>query len=382
MNDKLRSLPDWLALVVSVAALATSVFIGVAAIEVSRDTLDIQRKHDELSIKPILEFRYKFGISAVREDSGFLALINVGEGPATITRIVATFDGNPVQTEADSLARISRGLGLISRTLRVDQSIGSGGATTLFGIPARNLRPTEVCPADSARKNFFQQMQIEVEYKSLYNKLDTARFSYRSTNTSGCGRGRRPRGRRRPARRRGAVAKSRTASYLARGLGDANGGSMIQISEFWEDEEFEHPPLTDAMLREAEARLGVTLPSEYVQLLRVRNGGGTREFVFPMPPRASTANEAEDEPLDELFGIVTDPEFVTGANVLETAYYTEEWGLPPGQVLLCGDGHTWISLDYRKGPVPSVVWIDVECDEVIQVASSFAAFLDLLVPMG
>lgn len=160
---------------------------------------------------------------------------------------------------------------------------------------------------------------------------------------------------------------------------------MIRISEFWdddEDEENKHPPLTDGMLAEAEARLGVTLPAEYVQLLRVQNGGGTREFVFPMPPRVCTANEAEDEPLDELFGIITDPECVTGANVLETTYYTAEWGLPPRQVLLCGDGHTWISLDYREGPVPSVLWIDVECDEEIQVAPTFAAFLDLLTPVG
>jgi hypothetical protein len=156
---------------------------------------------------------------------------------------------------------------------------------------------------------------------------------------------------------------------------------MIPISEFWKDEQNERPPLTDAMLAEAEVRLGVTLPAEYVQLLRVQNGGGTRQFVFPMPPRVRTGNEAEDEPFDELFGIIIDPESETGANVLETGYYTAEWGLPPRQVLLCGDGHTWISLDYRGGPAPSVLWIDVGRNEEIQIAPSFAAFLDLLVPV-
>ena len=155
---------------------------------------------------------------------------------------------------------------------------------------------------------------------------------------------------------------------------------MIPVDKFWGDEYTENPPLTNEMLAEAEARLGVTLPGEYVQLLRIQNGGSTRGFEFPMPPRARTADEAEDEPLDELFGIVTDPEIDSRFNVLESAYYTEEWDLPPHQVLLCGDGHTWISLDYRHGPVPSVVWIDVECEQEIQVAPTFAAFLEVLVP--
>jgi hypothetical protein len=153
---------------------------------------------------------------------------------------------------------------------------------------------------------------------------------------------------------------------------------MVPIDEFWGDRYKAHPPLTGEMLADAESRLGVTLPGEYVQLLRIQNGGYTRGFKFPMPPRVSTA--AEDELFDELFGIVTDPEIDTGSNVLESGYYTEEWDLPPRQVLLCGDGHTWISLDYRHGPVPSVVWIDVECEEEIQIAPSFAAFLELLVP--
>jgi len=59
---------------------------------------------------------------------------------------------------------------------------------------------------------------------------------------------------------------------------------------------------------------------------------------------------------------------------------TEEWRLPPRQVLLSGDGHWWITLDYRNSDVPSVAWIDTECGEDIQVAPNFATFLEGLQP--
>ena len=59
---------------------------------------------------------------------------------------------------------------------------------------------------------------------------------------------------------------------------------------------------------------------------------------------------------------------------------TREWGLPPRQVLLTGDGHWWISLDYRAGDVPSVAWLAIDHGQDIQVAPSFAAFLDGLLP--
>jgi hypothetical protein len=194
MDHRFKPHLDWMVVIVSAVALTASIIYSAKATRISKDslavsqkTLKIQRRHDELSIQPILDFQYKFGISAVREDSGFLTLVNVGEGPARITRIAATFRGKPIRTDVDSLADISRGRGLIPRTLRVGQSIGSGRGAMIFGIPARNLSPGAVCPADRARKEFFQELQILVEYESLYEKRDTARFQYRSTNKSNCG---------------------------------------------------------------------------------------------------------------------------------------------------------------------------------------------------
>jgi hypothetical protein len=84
-------------------------------------------------------------------------------------------------------------------------------------------------------------------------------------------------------------------------------------------------------------------------------------------------------PFDEMFGIGAEDS--TGFNsILDTAYLTKEWSLPEKQVLLTGDGHWWISLDYRQGATPTVAWIDVEEGDELQLAGSFREFLDGLLP--
>jgi len=152
----------------------------------------------------------------------------------------------------------------------------------------------------------------------------------------------------------------------------------IDMREFWRSNHYSHPPITDDMIATAELQLGVRLPAEFLELLEIQNGGYTKGFAFPMSQPTSWA---EDHiPLSHLAGIITDPKHKTAQNVLQTEYMTKEWGLPPKQVLLSGSGHFWITLDYRNGVVPSVAWIDVDCEEDIQVAPTFAAFLAGLVP--
>lgn len=147
---------------------------------------------------------------------------------------------------------------------------------------------------------------------------------------------------------------------------------------FWGSNHYDHPALTDEMIAVAEGRLGVRLPAEFIELLRIQNGGYTKGFAHPMSQRTTWA--ADHVPLEELAGIVIDPNHRTAQNLLHTEYLTQEWGLPPRQVLLSGDGYYWITLDYRHSAIPSVAWIDVECGEDIQVALSFSTFLSGLVP--
>ena len=152
----------------------------------------------------------------------------------------------------------------------------------------------------------------------------------------------------------------------------------IDKNTFWGSNHYEHPPLTDEMLGRAEGALGVRLPTELIELLRIQNGGYTEGFALPMSRATSWASD--HIPLDELNGIVLDPTVKTALNLMDTAYMTAEWDLPPQQVLLAGAGHYWITLDYRNGPAPSVAWIDIDGGEDFQVADSFAAFLFNLVP--
>jgi hypothetical protein len=60
-----------------------------------------------------------------------------------------------------------------------------------------------------------------------------------------------------------------------------------------------------------------------------------------------------------------------GLSLLDSPYLVEEWGLPSPVVLLSGDGHCWIGLDYRacgsRGE-PSVTWFDADAETELPLA--------------
>jgi hypothetical protein len=151
------------------------------------------------------------------------------------------------------------------------------------------------------------------------------------------------------------------------------GKMAIRPEKFWGSNYYNNPPLTDAMIAAAERQLGVRLPSQYIALLRIQNGGYTRhDLICPLGQ--------DPVPLRALNGIVPGADITRGGihNILLTEYMTKEWGLPSRQVLLDGDGHTWVSLDYRDGDEPSVVWIDAEMGREEFLAETFADFFAAL----
>ena len=148
--------------------------------------------------------------------------------------------------------------------------------------------------------------------------------------------------------------------------------------EFWGTDYYKNPTLKNEMVKEAQQSLGVTLPTALVELLQVQNGGYTRGFVFRTTRRTSWAED--HVALNELFGIGSTDGPTGGHNLLDTGYMSDEWGLPPKQVLLAGDGHWWITLDYRGGSAPSVSWIDTETGDDFQLAASFDEFIAGLLP--
>ena len=150
----------------------------------------------------------------------------------------------------------------------------------------------------------------------------------------------------------------------------------IELTSFWGSNHYENAPVTDDDIARAEAHFGRKLPSEYINLIRVQNGGYTQGFAFPT---TSPTTWAEDHvPFDEMGGIVFGD--VPMHSIMATDYMTEEWGLPPNLILLAGDGHTWIALDYRDGLVPKVTGIDGECEEERVLAESFGQFVAAWVP--
>lgn len=146
------------------------------------------------------------------------------------------------------------------------------------------------------------------------------------------------------------------------------------------------PPLTDEMLIDAERALGVRLPSALVELLRLRNGGIVAEEWDSFPTTAADPDSQRTSwgdgyiPFDTLDGIGR----VEGTlSLLDTPYLVDEWGLPSPLVLLTGDGHWWIALDYRecgRDGEPSVTFFDTEFGQELHLAPDFRAFVEGLAP--
>jgi hypothetical protein len=126
------------------------------------------------------------------------------------------------------------------------------------------------------------------------------------------------------------------------------------------------PPLTDEAIEAAERKIRYKLPSEYLDLLRKQNGGYIR---YSLPEMVH----------DSIAGI--GPYFPS-----RTMFDWDEWQDQvsfslQGLVPFDGDGHWYLCLDYRgNSPTPSITHADIECDEEIVVAGSFADYLAKLKP--
>ncbi|MBB6050166.1 SMI1/KNR4 family protein [Armatimonas rosea] len=122
--------------------------------------------------------------------------------------------------------------------------------------------------------------------------------------------------------------------------------------------------LTPELVAQAEQRLGVTLPAEYLALLEVQNGGYIR---YGLPDLVHNVIRGIGPHYPNLLDVDWDH--------LDDAPSFPLEGLIPFD----GDGHWYLCLDYRdRSQEPAVAYIDVECDEQLELAPSFAAYLALL----
>ena len=145
---------------------------------------------------------------------------------------------------------------------------------------------------------------------------------------------------------------------------------MKQIWNYEVLDQYELNPLTPEKVESAQSELKVKLPDSYLKLLNEQNGGSLYLNAFPI------SFEDEDHlAVDYLLGIGENKR----EGIQQSDYFIKEWGLPKRIVLLSGDGHTWIALDYRKvNENPPIIYIDVEQEIEKQLSSSFDEFVSKL----
>ncbi|EDW21735.1 SMI1/KNR4 family protein [Bacillus pumilus] len=143
------------------------------------------------------------------------------------------------------------------------------------------------------------------------------------------------------------------------------------MKPFWnKDRESEETfkKINEKGIAKAEKKLGVILPDTYKKLILEQNGGYTLHNAFPTDQPNGWAEDHVS--FDHLRGIAKDE------GIMDSDYLIEEWELPEGLVLICGDGHTWIALDYRETKEhPPVHYFDLEDETDFKLADSFDELL-------
>lgn len=139
----------------------------------------------------------------------------------------------------------------------------------------------------------------------------------------------------------------------------------------WDENDTEQKVLTPDMVIEAERKLSVKLPQSYIELCMIQNGGRLKYDAFPTSVPTGWADDHVC--VDEIFGIEEE-------GILASEYYIKEWKLPNNIILLYGDGHWWIALDYRNTKEnPPIIYVDLEFGEeifILELAPDFETFVN------
>lgn len=124
------------------------------------------------------------------------------------------------------------------------------------------------------------------------------------------------------------------------------------------------PPLTKRTVTAVERAIGYKLPGEYLELLKVQNGGYIR-YSLPESPHSLIAGIGPYFPSLKAVDWEEDQSHV---------------GFPlDGLVPFDGDGHWHMCLDYRQHPdSPGVTFISIEGDDQQPIAATFADYLSRL----
>jgi len=125
-----------------------------------------------------------------------------------------------------------------------------------------------------------------------------------------------------------------------------------------------------------ESKHGFKLPSEYIKY-----AGTNDSWVVKLPPCNSKSTEYYfGEGFYTIGGFAgLDPEKYQ--SIFDSVGLVEEWGLPKKLLLIEGDGHTWLALDYRESDKePKVIVMESDEGNSLVVANNFNEFMSSLLP--
>ncbi|ANS76538.1 cell wall assembly protein [Paenibacillus yonginensis] len=172
------------------------------------------------------------------------------------------------------------------------------------------------------------------------------------------------------------VLAESTAALASTAVGSGTGDS-----DFWEDsaeasETYVLAPPSDELIASVEEELVFKLPSDYVEFMRIHNGGVPRNRVFPVQQVAA------EEPItiSAILGIGRDKSHSLCGD-RGSRYLIEKEGFPEFGVVICEcpDEHQAVMLDYREAGndgEPEVVHVDGgNKNKVTRLAPNFSAFV-------
>lgn len=160
--------------------------------------------------------------------------------------------------------------------------------------------------------------------------------------------------------------------------------SDFNRNEFWEQSEYAvksrvDVPLTDELLASIESELGYKLPTSYVELARIQNGGIPKKTSHRTSERTSWSHD--HVAITGIFAIGRNKTYGLCGQI-GSQFMIDEWGYPPIGVYFAdcpSAGHDMLCLDYRECGAdgePQVVHVDQESDyRITFVAKDFASFV-------
>ena len=136
------------------------------------------------SLTPKLRFNYSLSIGA--DKGGWFQIENIGAGVAEITDIRFKYKGEAKKTDAKTLATLGKPFNLSAFDLRKGDLVSPGSPVTVYWTPPRYIEPKLVCPEDRARKTFFEDFDLEIDYRSFFGYMATLKLVYESPNKLNC----------------------------------------------------------------------------------------------------------------------------------------------------------------------------------------------------